>query len=364
MLIPTAKDSRVKLFAPKVTAEQILWEGKPPSLGKLTDALDAELIVSSSPAESARKYLSGHERLYYDNTPLSEGWRLTQSILQLRPFERGNYPSQFLHSDNLLSELRLYKEKEEIEAIRRSAKITYEALVKVTPLIRSGSSEADIASTLEYWFSLQGAGAAFSTIVASGPSAATLHYEPHNKKLKEGELLLIDFGAEHNFYCADVSRVFPVSGTFNPLQSQLYSIVLRAQKAAISKVRHGVKIKRVYDAAAKVLTQGLLDLKIVRGSPASLQKKGAYKKYFPHSIGHSLGMDVHDLGRVRGNEEAILKAGMVITIEPGLYFNKGAKRIPPCGLRIEDDILVTRSKPEILSKTIPKEIAEVESLLR
>lgn len=364
LIVSSYKQNRIKIFAPKTSAEQILWEGKPPSLNKFVQALDAELIISSNPANEARKYLAGHERLYYDNQPLTEAWKLTQSLMQLRPFERANFPSQFMHCENILAELRMFKEKEEIDAIKRSAKITYEALIKVTPLIRAGSSEADIAATVDYWFSLQNASPGFATIVGAGPSAATLHYEAHSRKLKDGEMLLIDCGAEHEMYCADVTRVFPIGGTFSPLQAQLYSIVLRAQKAAINKVIHGVKVKKVYDTAARELTIGLIELKILSGDLQRLLQKSAYRKYFPHGIGHTLGIDVHDLGNVRGNNQAVLKAGMVVTIEPGLYFPKPVRRLAACGIRIEDDVLVTRSKPEVLTRMIPKEIAEIESLLR
>jgi Xaa-Pro aminopeptidase len=189
----------------------------------------------------------------------------------------------------------------------------------------------------------------FQTIVAAGKSAAVLHYHDYTRILKSKELILIDCGAEYNNYAADISRTYPVGDQLSPQLAALLEIVSDAQHAAISEIKAGVSFGKAYAAAAKELTKGLITLKVLKGSLKSLLKKSAFKPYFPHGIGHSLGLDVHDIGRMRNNNESLLKKGMVLTIEPGLYFSKPHGLIPACGIRIEDDVLVTDKGCQILS---------------
>ena len=165
---------------------------------------------------------------------------------------------------------------------------------------------------------------------------------------------MIDCGAELNMYNGDITRCYPVDGKFSPIMQEIYSIVLEAQKASIKAVKNNVKIETVYNASAKILTEGLVELKVLKGKVSKLLEKKAYQPYFPHGIGHSLGIDVHDVGNLRGNNNAVLKKGMVFTIEPGIYFPKTVGRAPACGIRIEDNILVTENGCKILSDFIPK----------
>jgi len=176
-------------------------------------------------------------------------------------------------------------------------------------------------------------------------------------------MLLIDCGAEYSMYAADITRVFPVSGTFSGPRRDVYEIVLAAQKAAIRAVRPGADVAAVYRAAARVLVEGLVELGVLRGKASRLLERGAYRPYFPHSIGHTLGLDVHDIGRMRGERRLTLQEGMVISIEPGLYFTSRAGKVPACGVRIEDDVLVTAGGARVLSAAFPKEPGEIEQLL-
>jgi Xaa-Pro aminopeptidase len=258
--------------------------------------------------------------------------------------------------------MRLFKEPGEVKLIREAAAITNHALFETMPFVIPGQAESTIAATIEYWFRLQGATTGFNTIAATGPSAATLHYSHQSRALKRGDLLLIDCGAEHRLYSADITRVVPVGGVFSGPSKEVYEIVLAAQKAAIKAVKNNVLIRTVYDAAARELTHGLVSLGVLRGKVSALMAKKAYKPYFPHGIGHSLGLDVHDVGNLRGNNAAVLKSGMVFTIEPGLYFPKKVRNVPACGVRIEDDVLVTARGAEVLSVGFPKETREIESL--
>ena len=263
----------------------------------------------------------------------------------------------------MLAELRLYKDPHEVKLIQHAAKVTSDAICLAIQATRAGMREYEIRATLEGAFQQHGCEVGFQSIVATGKSAATLHYVTANRILRRRDLILLDCGAEYQNYSADISRVYPVSGRFTDEQAELYNVVLDAQKAAINKIKDGVKIATVYMAAARKLTAGLRRLKVLHGDTANLIKKGAYLPYFMHSIGHSLGLDVHDIGKLRGNNRATLRKGMVFTVEPGLYFSKPVKDIPACGIRIEDDVLVTSNGCKILTRDCPKEIAQLEALM-
>ena len=210
----------------------------------------------------------------------------------------------------------------------------------------------------------RGADVAFSTIVGGGISAATLHYETAHRKLKNEDLLLVDLGAEYKLYAADITRTVPISGHFSKEYRILYTAVLNAQMAAIKRIKHGAKIQTLYDAVVEHLVDGLLQLKVLKGSAKANIKKKTYLPYFPHGLGHGLGLDVHDVGDFRGSAGGILQEGVVYTVEPGLYFPKPIGKLPACGIRIEDDVLVTRKGCEVLTPELPKKPDEVEAWMQ
>ncbi|MDZ4784577.1 MAG: aminopeptidase P family protein [bacterium] len=351
------------LFVPPIDSHTVTWEGNSPNYKKLAKSLGADLIQSKNCIHEIKNHLKGHETLFHQNAPQADSWKVAFDLMSSSYSTRANLPSEFVHCDKLLEELRLYKDSSEIQFIKYAATITNNALFDTVPFISQAGVESDIATTIDYLFKVQGSESSFNTIVACGPSAAVLHYEEQNKKIKSGEMLLIDCGAVYEMYAADISRTLPVSGHFTPIQNEIYSIVLESQEAAIKLVKNGNQIQQVYNAAAKVITEGLVHLGILKGKTSKLMQTGAFKPYFMHSIGHTLGLDVHDLGNLRDRQNGELKSGMVITIEPGLYFQKKTKNIPICGVRIEDDVLVKTGKPEILSEGFPKSIAEIEELM-
>jgi Xaa-Pro aminopeptidase len=175
--------------------------------------------------------------------------------------------------------------------------------------------------------------------------------------------VLIDCGASYQGYAGDISRTIPVGPITNAALSELHQAVLEAQAAAIKTLKTGVSILAPYQAAARALIAALKDLKVLRGTSAQILKKGSFKPFFPHSIGHSLGIDVHDVGEIRGSSSAVLKEGMVLTIEPGIYFAKKTGNIPPCGIRIEDDVLITKRGCEVLSEGFPRSEGELQQAL-
>jgi Xaa-Pro aminopeptidase len=230
--------------------------------------------------------------------------------------------------------------------------------------------EADIEMILETHFRKNGGmGSGYSTIVAAHENGTILHYTANSRQINDGELVLIDAGAEYDYYSADISRTFPANGRFTKIQKNVYTIVLDAQLAAIESVKPGESIEHVHRTALKVLVKGLVTLKIIDGPVSSAIKNGLYKPFYMHGTSHFLGMDVHDVGRVRKhNKWTELKPGMVFTIEPGLYFPSRIKGYPKkykgIAVRIEDNILVTRTGYRNLTPAIPKTIKEIEEYMK
>ena len=341
-----------------------LWEGPRRSLKPLARALAADIVEVKDLKAALRSKLDNHEYYFYQNLRGTLARKIAEELINAAPANTVRLPKLFASADALLEKLRVVKDRTELSLMQTAATVTVKSLHDAVPSIQPRAFEWQIASTVASNFARHGCPEAFTTIAASGVNAATLHHVRGDGRLKDGELLLLDCGAEHKLYAADITRVFPISGEFTPQQREIYTIVLRAQKAALRRVRDGALIKSVYDAAARELTKGLLSLKVLKGSLSSLLKKKAFRPYFPHGIGHSLGIDVHDLGPFRANTAARLRTGMVFTIEPGLYFPKRVGKAPPCGIRIEDSVVVTKTGCKILTAAMPKEIVEIEKLMR
>ncbi len=278
-------------------------------------------------------------------------------------------PLEFIALDHYLHDMRLYKSRAEIKAMRAAAKISAQAHRRAMQVCRPGLMEYQLEAEFVHECARRGARyQAYPAIVGGGENSCVLHYVDNRDELLDGELLLIDAGCEYDFYASDISRTYPINGRFTPPQKQLYELVLKAQEAAIAKVRPGNHWNDPHDAAVKVITKGLVELGILKGRVSTLIKNENYKKYYMHRTGHWLGMDVHDVGDYKiDGEWRLLEPGMTLTIEPGLYIpadSKGvAKKWWNIGIRIEDDVVVTREGCDILSKDAPKSVAEIESLM-
>lgn len=362
ILLISTRHNRPLLFAPKPSALRLLWEGEQESPRAIADRIDAELMIVEDPSVQALGALKDTTVLYFQNTPRSMSWQIAERLISTPSHRRGSFPNHFAHADVILDEMRLYKDAIEIEAIVNAAQITSESLKAALALAVPGRIEVEVAAAFEFGVRAAGANLAFNTIVASGPNAAVLHYEKCTRQMRKGEMLLIDCGAEFNLYAADITRVVPIGGSFSPIQKEIYDIVMAAQAAAISKIKPGVRYEAVQSAAVRQLVEGLVDLKVLRGKVSSLIEKKAYKPYFPHGIGHALGLDVHDGSRLRLSN-GVLQSGMVITIEPGLYFKDKIRNIPACGVRIEDDVAVTDKGSYVLTSAMPKHHTQVKSLI-
>ncbi len=296
--------------------------------------------------------------------------RVIEWVNHIRKGARGgsHSPNEFIDLEHLLHEMRLFKSRSEIRLMKHAAKISVSAHKRALLACKPGLHEYSIEAEYLHEFSRSNAEPAYSSIVGSGTNACILHYTENKAKLIDGDLLLIDAGAEYQGYASDISRTFPVNGKFSKSQLALYQIVLDAQYAAIRAVKPGNNWNDPHKAAVRVITRGLIKLGILKGTLASLIKKEAYKQFYMHRTGHWIGMDVHDVGDYKVDDQwRLLEPGMVLTIEPGLYIApdaKGvAKRWKGIGIRIEDDVLVTKAGHDVLTEKLVKEPADIEALM-
>ena len=278
-------------------------------------------------------------------------------------------PQDFVALDHLLHDMRLYKSRGEIQAMRQSAQIAVGAHIRAMKATRPGVHEYEVMAELLHEFHRHHADISYHPIVGGGPNACILHYHENSAELRDGDLLLIDAGCEFGLYASDITRTFPVNGRFSAEQRAIYDVVLDAQDAALACIRPGRHWNEPHDAAVRAVTQGLVKLGLLKGRVPALIKEEAYKKFFMHRTGHWLGMDVHDVGDYKvGDEWRVFEPGMCLTVEPGIYIPAGAKGVPKrwwnIGVRIEDDVVVTPGGCDLLTAGLPRTAAEIERVMR
>ena len=315
--------------------------------------------------------LESRERVFYTMGASAEfDTRVINWVREIRNRARSGVhaPDEFVALDHLVHDMRLYKSRSEIKQMRTAAQVAAAAHQRAMRACRPGMMEYEIEAEFLHEFRRHGCEPAYGSIVGGGDNGCILHYRENDAELCDGDLLLIDAGAEYQYYASDITRTFPVNGRFSEPQRLLYELVLDAQRAAIAEVLPGNHWNAPHDAAVKVLTKGLVKLGLLKGRPAQLIKDGAYRRFYMHRTGHWLGMDVHDVGDYKvGEEWRVLEPGMVLTVEPGLYIPKGSKGVAKkwqgIGIRIEDDVLVTRDGHDVLSRAAPKTVEEIEALM-
>ncbi|MCW8091580.1 Xaa-Pro aminopeptidase [Alteromonas sp. ASW11-130] len=316
------------------------------------------------------EWLDGHSHVFF---PLGEeAWaekQVMESFQRLR-----NNPRKFLVPQHLsdprplLDEMRVFKSAAEIATMKAAAKMTSEAHCRAMQFARPGCYEYQLAAEIHHHIAMAGAHyPAYGTIVGSGENACILHYTENTDLIEDGNLVLIDAGAEYQGYAADITRTFPVSGKFTEAQAKVYQIVLKAQEAAIDLLKPGVTLTQANEASSKILIAGLIELGILNGTVEENLENQAYRAFYMHGLGHFLGLDVHDVGVYKiDGEDRPLKPGMVLTIEPGLYL-PNHETVPEdyrgIGVRIEDNIVITAQGTEILTASVPKSIADIEALM-
>ena len=372
VMVPGRKHGENLLFCRERNPEREAWDG--PRLGPdssveslgMDDAYSIEDLDDILPG-----LLEGRRRVYYHFGRDKEfdlkliGW-LNQTRAQMRMGSEP--PHEFLELGHLLHECRLFKSRDEIKLMQRSADIAAEAQIAAMRATRPGVYEYEIEAALQYCYKKNNATASYEPIVGSGANACVLHYRANNARLNDGDLLLCDAGAEYAYYASDITRTWPINGRYSKEQRALYQIALNAQTAALSKANIGQPWIAGHDAAVEVITEGLLSLGLLKGSLKQNLTSAAYKKFYMHKTGHWLGLDVHDVGEYKiAGDFRELEAGMVFTIEPGVYIAPGTKGVPEkyqgIGIRIEDDVLITSKGPQLLSDKVPKTIDAVEALM-
>jgi Xaa-Pro aminopeptidase len=373
VLIPGRPHGEYVLFCRDRDPERETWDGRRAGPEGAVAQYGADDAFPVSDIDDILPGMLEHcERVYYtmglhaDFDQRLLGWL---NLLRGRAKSGTTTPGEFIDLDHLLHDMRLYKSRHEVAAMRRAARIAAAAHVRAMRACKAGLMEYEIEAEFLHEFRRQDAQPSYHPIVGGGENACILHYTENAARLKEGELLLIDAGCEFDYYASDITRTFPVSGRFSPAQRAVYDVVLQAQQAAIERVRPGCHWNEPHDAAVKAITRGLVKLGLLKGRVPTLVKEEAYRRFYMHRTGHWLGMDVHDVGDYKvGDEWRVFEPGMVLTVEPGIYIPPGSRGVPRrwwgIGVRIEDDVLVTRQGAEVLSRDAPKEPEEIERLMQ
>lgn len=316
--------------------------------------------------------LEGKDRVYYAiGKDAAVDKQLMDWVNNVRNPRGGDAmpPSEFVDLDHVINEMRLIKTAGEIKLMRRAGQIAAQAHCRAMQLSRPGLYEYQLQAEIEHEFRVCGASApAYTSIVGSGKNGCILHYIENRDELKAGDLVLIDAGCEYQNYASDITRTFPVSGKFTAPQAAIYDIVLEAQAAAIELIAPGLEYNLANEATIRVITEGLVGLGVLRGNVNTLIAEGAYREFYMHSAGHWLGMDVHDVGDYKiDNKWRIYEPGMVLTVEPGIYISPDNKTVEAkwrgIAVRIEDDILVTKTGCEDLTSGVPKTRDQIELLM-
>ncbi|SFV75050.1 Xaa-Pro aminopeptidase [hydrothermal vent metagenome] len=355
------KKTKVILFVQKREKDLELWTGE--RLGKKRAKkrfMVDEVYIYDTLEKKMMEYKKDIKTFYYDFTLKNN---IVEKLLLCSSFVAHK------NIKNITRKMRLIKSPSEIALIKKAINISKEAHHKAMQIKKEKMYEYQLCAEMEYIFKKNGAySEAYATIVAGGNNANTLHYINNDKPLKNGDLILIDAGAEYDYYASDITRTIPVNGKFTQAQKELYNSVLDVECKIIKMVKPNIKRSTLQKKAVELLTQAMVNLEILQGDVKELIKKEAYKKYYPHGIGHWMGLDVHDdaLYVDENNQEIKLKEGMILTIEPGIYIDKKDTSVPEkyrgIGIRIEDDILVTQDGYENLSASIVKEIDAIESM--
>lgn len=371
VLIPERDQGETILFCRERDADRERWDGVRMGPERATQMLHVDDAFPIADMDDILPgLLEGRRRVYYTMGVDADFDRHLMDWvngLRLQATKGAQPPDEFVDLGHLLHDLRLIKSAAERKVMRHAGEITAAGHCRAMACVRPGMSEQQLEAELLYEFMRRGARyPAYPCIVGGGNNACVMHYTRNDAVLRDGELVLVDAGCELEHYAADLTRTFPVNGRFSDVQRALYDVVLAAQKNAIDAVRPGAHFNAPHEAAVAVLVDGLLDLGVVNGDAAEIIESERYRRYSVHKSSHWLGLDVHDVGDYRiDGEWRVMEPGMVLTVEPGLYLDAEAADVPAAfrgmGIRIEDDVLVTREGHEVLTDAAPREIADIEA---
>ncbi|MDF1700823.1 MAG: Xaa-Pro aminopeptidase [Planctomycetota bacterium] len=374
LLLPGHPEHPFVLFLRERNLKMEIWDGPRVGLERAREMVGADKAFTFEQLEEELpKLLAGRASLHY-----SLGVDAAMDDVVLKSYRkalrtargRARAPTSIIEPGEALHEMRLIKSPEEIEAMRRCCEVSAAGHVRGMRVTRPGMTEFELQAEIEHVFRKQGARSpGYPSIVGTGTNACVLHYIENRDTLADGDLVLVDAGAEVDYYTGDITRTWPVSGEFNGYQRTIYDLVLRAQMEAISLVKPGLPWHELHECTVQVITEGLCDLGLLEGPVEKAIEDKAFKKFYMHGTGHWLGIDVHDVGAYarEGEKSRPLEAGMCFTIEPGIYFHPEVENCPTdflgIGVRIEDDILVTEDGCEVLTRGVPKEPEEIMEIV-
>jgi Xaa-Pro aminopeptidase len=372
VLMPGREQAEYILFVRERDAARETWDGRRAGPDGATADFGAD---DAFPIEDMDDILPGliesRAKVFYTMGAYTEfdqrmiGW-VTGLRAQVK--QGGHSPLEIVALEHVLHDMRLFKSRAELDLMRAAARIACRAHLRAMRRCRPGLNEFEIMADIIHEFRSSNADTSYQPIVGGGENSCILHYRENDRPLNDGDLLLIDAGCEYQCYASDITRTFPVNGRFTAEQRAVYEIVLEANLAAIEKVRPGNHWNDPHDAAVRVVTQGLVKLGLLKGRAAALKRDGAHRRFFMHRTGHWLGMDVHDVGDYKvGGQWRVFEPGMVLTIEPGIYIPASLRGVPRrfrnIGIRIEDDVVVTRRGAEVITARAPKDADEIEAVM-
>ncbi len=372
-VIAPSREQKYTLFVRPRDPEQEIWVGRRAGVEGAKSEFGANESFPIAEFETKlHDILDGADKLYYRLGAYPDiDTTIIRQIAQMRAVNRKpiHPPRTIVDPATIVHEMRVLKSPEEIDLMQRAADIAAEAHVEAMKAVRPGMKEYQIEALIEQIFRREGAsGPSYTSIIGAGPNATVLHYINNDGDLRDGELVLIDAGAEYKGYASDITRTFPINGKFSKAQREIYDLVLKTQVSCVEMVRPGVTHDELKAHSVEMLTEGMVELGLLQGKPADLIKEEKYKQFYMHGLGHLLGIDVHDVGiYYYGKDSRALEPGVVMTVEPGIYVAPDTKDIPEqylgIGVRIEDDVLCTANGPRVLTTKVPKDADEIEALM-
>ncbi len=373
VLLPGRSHGEFVIFCRERDPEMELWHGSREGQTGVCDRYGADDAFPIGDIDDIFPGLiEGRERVYYSmgrSVEFDQKIMYWVNLLRSKEASGAIPPGEFTDLDHMLHDLRLIKSAAELRTMRKAGEITARAHIRAIQKCRPGTYEYQLEAELRHEFVSSGARhTAYPSIIASGSNACVLHYLANEMKMRDGDMVLIDAGCEFEYYAADVTRTFPVNGRFSSAQRAVYEVVLAAHQAALAEIKPGNHWNQPHDATVNVITRGLVALGLLKGSVKSLIKRRAYKEFYLHRAGHWLGLDVHDVGDYRvSGEWRVLEPGMVMTVEPGIYISPGNNKVDKAwrglGIRIEDDVVVTKEGCEVLTAAVPNTVEAIEALM-